>query len=263
VDGQVRYELLELHPAGLACPNCGAEYPVVDGVPLVMRSLDAWLATEAAVVFARRDLPEATAARLMRGAGGSLPREAQLVRAYRDAPPSPLHERVAAWIAAQPGLILELGCGLGVGGPVAQDRRIGLDLSFSMARAYPGRGLVGDALDPPFEAGRFDNVLLCNVLDSCRDPRVLLAQADALLRPGGGMLITCAWAWHEEVTLVAARITPEQLRLALAGDRRALGLTLQYTVEALEDPVIWRLRAGPRTVHEHSVMLLALRKSAE
>ena len=263
MDGQIRYELLEPHPAGLCCPNCGAEHPVVDGVPLVMRNLDAWLATEAAVVFARRDLPEATAARLMRGAGGSLPREAQLVRAYRDAPPSPLHERVAAWISAQPGLFLELGCGLGVGGDVAHDRRIGLDLSFSMARAYPGRGLVGDALDPPFEAGRFDNVLLLNVLDSCRDPRVLLAQADALLRPGGGMLISCAWAWHDEVTPLNARITPDQLHRALAGDRRALGLTLGYTVEALEDPVIWRLRAGPRTIHEHSVMLIALRKSAE
>jgi uncharacterized protein YbaR (Trm112 family)/SAM-dependent methyltransferase len=174
IDGTIRYELLEPHPAGLVCPNCGAEYPIVDGVPMVMRGLDAWLATEAAVVLARRDLPEATASRLMRGAGGSLPREAQLHRAYRDAPPSPLHERVAAWISAQPGLFLELGCGLGVGGDVARERRIGVDLSFTMARAYPGRGLVGDALDPPFEAARFDNLLVLTVPASWRRDAPLL-----------------------------------------------------------------------------------------
>jgi hypothetical protein len=77
------------------------------------------------------------------------------------------------------------------------------------------------------------------------------------------MLLSCAWAWHDEVTPQSARITPDQLRRSLAGDRRALGLTLRYHVEAEEDPVLWRLRAGPRTVHEHSVQLLALRKASE
>ena len=129
---------------------------------------------------------------------------------------------------------------------------LGLDLSLPVARAFVGRGMVADASDPPFAPESFDAVLLLNLLDSCRNPRLVLAQADALLRPGGVLLITCPFAWCE-ATPRSRRFTAEQLDRCLRGSEE-LGLRLAYAVhEQAELP--WRLRAGDRSVHEHLAVL--------
>lgn len=258
--GRLWYSLLQAHPVGWRCPGCGLEHPVVDGVPIVLADPDAWLAQEAPGVFARRDLDEPLRRRLLRGAGGVLARDAQLLDTYTTPLPCPLRDAVDEQAAALDGLLLELGAGAGLGAAAAG--RVALDLNFTLVRAHPGTPLVADAANPPFEAERFDGVLLLNLLDSCADPRVVLGQADALLRPGGQLLISAAWAWSDAVTPPARQLDPARLRAGLGGDRRALGLALDYELLYEAQDLPWRLQVGPRTVHEHRCELLRLRKRA-
>ncbi len=60
--------------------------------------------------------------------------------------------------------------------------------------------VCGNALDPPFAGESFDLVCLVNALDSFSDPALGLAQASALLRPGGHLLLAQPDAWMSHVT---------------------------------------------------------------
>lgn len=231
-------QLIE-EPEGWGCRACGRRHPVLEGVPIVLRDLDAWLDQELASVVARPDLPDWLRV-------GTLERDARVMRSPL---PSPLQERVRDLVSRFEGDIVDLGCGLGLHGDA---RVLGLDLSLPVARAFVGRGMVADAADPPFAPESFDAVLLLNLLDSCRNPRLVLAQADALLRPGGTLLISCPFAWSE-ATPRSRRFTAEQLTRCLEGSGE-LGLRLAYTIHE-QSELPWRLRAGERSVHEHSSVL--------
>jgi uncharacterized protein YbaR (Trm112 family) len=67
--GELVWARLDEAAEGLGCPGCFATYPVVDGVAMVLRDVDGWLASEAGVVLARSDLHEAVRARVLAGAG--------------------------------------------------------------------------------------------------------------------------------------------------------------------------------------------------
>ena len=255
--GELVWGRLEGTAEGYGCPVCFATYPVVDRVPIVLRDTDGWLASEAGVVLARRDFPDAVLARVLAGAGEALRRGAALERSYLDPLESPLRTAVGTLVNGLEGAILDVGCGAGL------HRRgdvIGLDTSFPLARAFPGTGIVGDAADPPFEAGAFDAVLLLNVLDSTTAPRVVLGQADALLRHGGTLIISCPYAWNDAITAPAEQFDPATLLGALQGERNRLELPLDYEVEEVRDPLEWRVRGGARTVHVHDGQLVVARK---
>jgi len=242
---------------GYGCPACFATYPVVDGVAIVLRDTDGWLASEAGVVLARRDLPDAVSARILAGGGEALRRGAALERSYLDPLESPLRTGVAALVEGLEGTILDVGCGAGLHG---RGDVVGLDTSFPLARAFVGTGIVGDAADPPFEAESFDAVLLLNVLDSAARPRLVLGQADALLRRGGGLIISCPDAWNDAITAPAEQVDGDALLGALGGERNRLELPLDYEVDEVRDPLEWRVRAGARTVHVHDCQLVLARK---
>jgi SAM-dependent methyltransferase len=95
------------------------------------------------------------------------------------------------------GRVLDLCCGVGW-----HDRAdaVGIDLDWVLLARFPGHRVLGDSLDPPLVGGSFDNVLLLGAVDSVRDPWLLLAQADALLAPGGRLLVATPFAWLDEVT---------------------------------------------------------------
>lgn len=255
--GQLIVHALGPAEGGLGCPGCGELYPLVDGVPLVLRDLDAWLASEAPAVLARRDLPGPTRARLLQGASGALGRARQLEAAWATPPGGTLPARVRALVEPLPGPLLDLGCGTGALHGRAD--ATGLELCFTRARAYCGRGVVGDAHDPPFRAGSFQSLLLLNLIDACREPLLVLQQADALLRPGGALLLTTPWCWNDAVTPPGERIDPGSLPDLLRGRR---GLPLDYELLAEEDGLTWRVATGPRVVHEYRCQLLLARKRA-
>lgn len=257
-DGAVHAAPLAADELGLRCPSCGASHPTIDDVHLVLRDTDAWLASEAPVVMARRDLPPALLQRVAAAAGGPLARDLALARTYGAGEPCALRDVISRLASELPRPVLDVGCGRGV---LALEGAVGLDLNFSLLRHYPGLRVLGDAADPPFLAGAFGTVMLLNVLDSCRDPALVLAQAEALLAPGGTLLTSCAFAWNEGITPAAARFDADRLLRALDGHEGALPYRLNLSVQAVYDPVPWRLRLTDRTVHEHACQVVVARKA--
>lgn len=235
----------------LGC-GCGAWYPVIDGIPVVFRDAGPWLASEAVEALARSDLPSAVL-RMLREAVPTLARNDSLRTAYGRSGAGPLQDWLRAAGQAAGGEVVELGSGLGVTG---RDDVVALDHNLALLRAHPSRTKVcADLLDPPFEPDSFDTVVLANVLDSCRDPWVALAQADALLRAGGTLVLTCAYAFHEDVT-------PRTAWFDRAGLEDALGrLAGRYTVLRDDPEVPWPLEVGPRERRTLATDAWILRKS--
>lgn len=216
---------------GLACRRCHARYPIIDGIPIVLADASEWTATTPRDDLMRRALGARTA--------------------------SPLRRYVNARVRTMRGSILDLGCG----GGALYDRRsvLGLDVNLAMAQAFAGPALVGDAADPPFPPASVDGLLLLNVLDSCINPPLVLAQADALLRTGGTLLISCAYAWTRAVP-EDRRFAPADLVGALTGERAPLTIRGRYRLLDVHDRVRWRLSVSPRLVHEYSCQVLFARK---
>ena len=71
---------------------------------------------------------------------------------------------------------------------------------------------VGDAMDLRADLGTFDVVLAANLICRLPDPRVFLARAPQLVKPGGQLLLTTPFTWLEEFTPRAKWIggTPDQ-----------------------------------------------------
>ncbi|MBL4849505.1 MAG: methyltransferase domain-containing protein [Planctomycetes bacterium] len=256
--GELHVSVLEVDSAHvLRCLACERRYPVVDEVPIVLADLESWLETERIAVLAR-DLPADLSALLTRGSS-VLNRDAHLRRVFEYAG-GELPDRIQGLVGELSGEILDLGCGPGMH---PRTDTVGLELNFALARAFPGRGVVGDAADPPFLAHSFDAVLAINLLDSCPDPRTVLGQADALLRPGGTLILACPYAWDPELTPLERQFEATDLLAALSGDPASLGLRFNYELDLVEDRVSWRLQQGSRTVQEHACQLIVARKLGE
>lgn len=240
-------------PAGLACTSCGATFPVVDGVPLLLRDVDEWLRGEASVLLSRRDLPGPVLDRIAAGAGGALLRDRGLAAIYAASREGALQDWATEVVARLQGEVVDLGCGAGIYRLTGSSKLTGVDLNWTLLREHPGARVLADALDPPFLPGSFDHVLLFNSLDSCRDPATLLAAADGLLRPGGSLVLSCAFAWQPAVTPPPAQLSEADLRAWLAA--RGYGI-------AHEAELDWPLRAGPRTRYLHRALALHAHKPA-
>lgn len=135
--------------------------------------------------------------------------------------------------------IADIGCGTGSLSVLlaeAGHRVSGVDLAPRMVDAAAAKAdaaalaaafSVGDAQDPPLDTGAFDVVLARHVLWALPDPVAALRRWDALLRPGGSMLLV-EGSWS-----TGAGLTAEQCR--------ALVLQVRRTAEVrhLDDPSLW------------------------
>jgi SAM-dependent methyltransferase len=257
-DGALHVNLLVEAPEGLGCA-CGARFPAIDGVPVVFRDTDAWLRGEAAEALRRADLPPPVLARIVAGAGGALVRNDALVATYAASREGPLQDWLRSTVESLDGRVLELGAGLG-----ASARRdvVALDANLALVRRHPGVRVCGDAADPPFLPETFDAVVLPNLLDSCGDPGLVLAQADALLRPGGRLVVTCSYAFEDTLTPRERQFHPEDLRAALDGRGALGGYRVAHRLVAGHDGIAWPLRLGPRRVHVHEAQALISQKGS-
>jgi SAM-dependent methyltransferase len=196
--------------------------------------------------------------------------------------------------------ILDVGCGTGRMAAdlsdVAQAGSVGMDLRVSLLRvasavssgwgaqvgfrsegtrfeplaipAHPATGPVrfvqGDILAPPFPAESFAAVVAVSLLDTVHDPLVALGQLDALLAPGGLLLLATPWQWEPTVTppdswfATASSGSGEYLRTALAGQNPVLP-HLSYELLA-ECDLPWALPGHRRLVHRYSLDTVLARK---
>lgn len=253
-DGRLFWEHLEVRGDFAECP-CGARYPLVDGIPVVVNNLAAFLASEGPVLLERQDLGEELRQGLERGSGGALERSQNLLETYRRSMDGPLQDWLREEASGLQGEVLEGGCGLGI-----RPQSVGMDHNFGLLRAAVcERKVCGDLADPPFSPGSFDGIVLANVLDSCAQPAMVLAQADALLRPGGILLVTCAFAYRSDITRNEEWIAEEQLLALLQGHLRIGPIELHYSLERVEERD-WPLWVSPRQRTLFRTLVLRARK---
>lgn len=164
-------------------------------------------------------------------------------------------DRLRSWIPAAPARILDLGCGTGsVSLLLAEDGHfpVGVDLSARMIAVAQDKMhrhrqrvmlLVGDAGDPPPQAGEsFDVVLTRHLLWTLPDPQTALRRWTRLLRPGGRLvLIEGRWG-----AVTDAPYTPGAPLLPWNGGVTAECLSAavrplvrDLRTEPLDDPDLW------------------------
>jgi SAM-dependent methyltransferase len=124
----------------------------------------------------------------------------------------------------------------------------------------------GDVLHPPFEAEAFPAVLALSLLDTVPEPFVAFGQLDALLAPGGLLLVGTPYSWDPRVTdprgwwSGPAEADPGTLRNLLAG--RHPGLPhLRYEVLREERRVPWTVPGHDRLVYRYFLDLVLARKA--
>lgn len=123
--------------------------------------------------------------------------------------------------------------------------------------------LLGDALNPPLAAERFALVVALNLVDAVSDPWTLLGQLDALLAPGGVLVLGQPYHYEPHAQAPAAWIEgPGALLQALRGGPGAPG-HLRYRVVAEVPDLPWSLPAHDRLVHRYGVHLVVARREGE
>lgn len=149
-------------------------------------------------------------------------------------------------------------------------REIGATYRPATIRAPAHRGrdvtfVLADALEPPLAAGSFDAVVALNVLDNVRVPTTLLGQLDALLAPGGTLLLSTPFSWDSAHVDDGQRIggaegrpfggdPVEELRRVLDGT--ALGAPWRFEIEDEADVTMTLVRdARCRFVYDVRVVL--------
>ncbi|WP_329470127.1 class I SAM-dependent methyltransferase [Streptomyces sp. NBC_01723] len=148
--------------------------------------------------------------------------------------------RLASWLPARPGDVLDLGCGTGSLSLLAAEqghRVTGVDRSPAMVKLartkLAGRDAVfleGDAAAPPVGEQRFDAVLVRHVLWTLPDPGRALSRWRHLLRPGGRLvLVEGVWGTVAPVGIPADLLTA--LLTPLAGRVRVERLS--------DDAALW------------------------
>jgi SAM-dependent methyltransferase len=120
--------------------------------------------------------------------------------------------------------------------------------------------LVCDAHDPPFGAASFSVVAALNLLDTTPEPWILLGQMDALLAPGGLLVVSLPYQYDAGVPPAARLDGPDDLHALLEG-RQPLLEYLSYTIVDAEAWLPWVMPANDRLVHEYRVHAVVARKN--
>lgn len=125
------------------------------------------------------------------------------------------------------------------------------------------RHVIADALAPPFLAERFGLVVAFGLIDAIWDPWVLLGQLDALVAPGGLLLLAQPFHYEPHAQSPDAWLDgPAALRRALAGGLPGLE-HLDFRVLEEADTVPWPLPAHNRLVHHYMAHVVLATRAGE
>lgn len=210
-----------------------------------------------------RDLPPGPVLVLGCGAGGELPCVA-------------LPDRELLALDANPAL-LQLARGLAVGTfEVLPWRSLADRIEFrpvtlpSTVREVLRRTdfACADALDPPLPGESCAAVVAFNLLDSVPDPFLLLQQCEALLQPGGVLLLSSPYHWQDAVTprgrQLDAHLPPELGQRegveALLQGRLIPGFLDTLRLERSADGVPWEVPVHVRYSARYLLHVVRLRK---
>lgn len=307
----------------LVCSHeqCRFKYPVLDGVPIVLKDMKGWWRSEESTLSViASDAPaiQEYFAGLSLSKALSYERRC-LLSSYMDlhygglddAPASfgSLANRRPFWQTvvemAQPGSeteychSIDLGCSVGrYTFELARfsNLAVGIDLNFkalssaarfqqtekvTYERKKHGRCfeeirtsyrpaqnvlfLVADVLDPPFSAESFDLVAGLNLVDNVSLPLVLIGQMDALVKPGGGLVISSPYEWRADLCEPSEWLESDELdgsamvRSILEGNVfPKMGLKYEVLQELMNAP--WALRHHGRHWSVFLVHLIKARK---
>jgi SAM-dependent methyltransferase len=304
VPGEVE-AILETAADGERCPGCGADYPREQGIrrilpfepertePTLDPASPAFREVTLEAIYAIAHYPDVEPEPAWIGPIRENLRIEETLLGWLDRHAAPDHVAPAA---------LDIGCGPGrftvalsgrfPGGAVGMDIRVPMlglarrfgrgegvtlpfrtegarfeDLTIRPPGTAPGpvRFLAADVAAPPFEAEGFPLVSALSVLDVMPDPILCLGQADALVAPGGLLLLAQPWQWEPEVTPPAAwwsgpdATGPETLRTLLEGRSPVLP-HLGYEILEEADGIPWWLPGHSRLLHRYSLHAVLARK---
>lgn len=132
--------------------------------------------------------------------------------------------------------------------------------------AGPVTLVLGDAMAPPFLAESFPVVAAVSLLDTVPDPLFVLGQLDALVAPGGLLLLATPYSWEPDITppdqwwSTPETTGAEFLVDALLGRRPELP-HLRYERLEEDDNLPWGLPGHGRLVHRFGLHAVLARKS--
>jgi len=243
VSSAIREEGGDLIEGILACSNdaCRREYPVIDGIPILVGPIRAWLAANPLQVLQRDDLSAEVESLIgdALGGGSAFDTLRQHTGIYAGDHYGGAPHALLDHVPSSDGPAIDIGCAtggttFGIAERVS-DLTLGVDLNFAMLRVasralregrvrYARRrvGLVYDRVDQavnlpardradfwccdaaalPFAEGTFALAASLNVIDCAAAPQQALAELARMLRGGGAAVVATPYDWAPTATPV-------------------------------------------------------------
>lgn len=285
----------------LVCENadCQREYPIIDGIPVLVAAIRSWLAANPLQVLLRDDLSPEIESLIgdVLGSGSAFDTQRQQVGIYASA-----YSARSTLLDALPqdGPAIDIGCAAGATTFALAERTgaitVGIDLNFAMLRAAsrvlregrlrwsqrrvglvydrrelaigpPARELVDfwccDAAALPFGDATFSTAASLNVIDIVPSPRDAVAECARVLRAGATAIIATPYDWTPTATPVEHWLGGHSQRSPQRGASepvlRAL-LAEHFEIVSEEEHVPWRLRMHERSSVEYDLHVVVGRR---
>jgi SAM-dependent methyltransferase len=276
------------------CTNadCLREYPIIDGIPIFVANIRAWLSANPLQVLLRDDLSPEIESLIgdVLGAGSAYDTLRQHTSIYAESPP-------LSFDAIPDGPSIDIGCAVGAStfALAKTHLTLGIDFNFAMLRiasraSRQGRmryarrrvGLVYDrqerdvapselvdfwccdAANLPFAPATFAYAQSINIIDCLASPHDAIGEIARILRPNGTAVIATPYDWSASATPVEQWLGGHSQRGVHHGASEPV---LRRIVEEVglqivsEQPSVpWRLRLHDRSTMEYAVHVVVGRR---